>query len=304
MSGVHGIRAIADLYKICRREKVDVIHAQGPREAFLSAALKITGLHLGVAYSVHFSSLQPLRWRLINKIVSTIVDSVISVCKNSVPVLLKNGVSEDKIEIIENGVKSGWKTEREKITSDIVFVTVARFSKEKGLSFLIDSLSELKRKTPVSFTAYIVGDGPLFEEIAEEVKNKGFEKNVICTGYKENVRDYLRMADVYLLPSESEALSIAALEAISEGVPVVATDVGGNREIVCENGECGFVSPFGDTVAFSENVNRLLLDEELRGDFSVKAKLKAKEVFSVERQVYKTYEVYEKIRKRKRGKND
>ena len=286
------VDAARKLKKLCDSESVDVIHAQGGRENCLSVISKIMGANVRVVFTWHFTDLQPLRWRVMNRISSIFNDAVIAVCKESKKTLIKNGFIKNKIKTVLNGVESDNEQKLTIGSKEIVFVTVSRFSQEKGLMFLVEALEYFKKICSIPFLAYIAGDGELYYAVKEEVRQRGLDGCVFCIGYCANVQKLLRSADIYLLPSQKEALSIAALEAIACGLPMIATDVGGNREIVTEDGECGLISDYGDIVTYAENIKKLAENEELRKILGAVARRKAETKFSIEKQILSVYDIY------------
>lgn len=109
----------------------------------------------------------------------------------------------------------------------------------------------------------LVGGGVKEEELRRRVRGAGLSDRVLLVGYREDVDTFYALMDVAVLTSSSEGLSITLLEAMSHGLPVVATRVGGNPEIV-EDGVTGFLVPFGDLEAFNRRVVKLLVEPDLR----------------------------------------
>lgn len=109
----------------------------------------------------------------------------------------------------------------------------------------------------------MVGDGP--DRIAAEHKARelGVFDDVRFLGKQEPIEEILSIADIFLMPSGSETFGLAALEAMSCAVPVVASDVGGLPELIIE-GETGFLCPLGDIDAFTERVRQLIDDPDLQ----------------------------------------
>lgn len=117
------------------------------------------------------------------------------------------------------------------IGDETVFITTASLSNRKGHSYLIDALSEIKKKGK-SFKCFFAGDGPLRNALYKRCQERGLFDNVIFLGSVENIADYLKASDVFILPSIFEGLPIALIEAMYMGLPCVVTDVGANRELI------------------------------------------------------------------------
>lgn len=132
-------------------------------------------------------------------------------------------------------------------------LTVARLAPAKGLAYGLDALAAVRRQRPdVRFRYRVVGSGPLEDELKARTLALGLGERVEFAGFQDQgaVRDALHEADVFFLPSLAEGLPIAIMEAMASGLPVIATDVGGNAELV-RNGETGRLVPPADPGALA-----------------------------------------------------
>jgi glycosyltransferase involved in cell wall biosynthesis len=139
-------------------------------------------------------------------------------------------------------------------------VMVSRLADGKGFGVLLDA-AELVADGDGS--VLIVGDGPLFEELSEEISNRGLEDTVFLAGYRDDVPNVLAASDILVLPSFREGTPRVISEAMASGLPVVGTDIAGIPEQI-DDGESGFLIPTGDPEALAERLDRLLSDPELR----------------------------------------
>ena len=140
----------------------------------------------------------------------------------------------------------------------------------------------------------MVGDGPDRAAAEHRARELGVEADVRFLGKQDPVEEILSIADVFLMPSGSETFGLAALEAMSCGVPVVVSDIGGLPELVI-NGESGYLCELGDLEAFTRAVRRLLDDEDLLASMSITARARAVKHFDTDIIVphYESY--YEQI---------
>ena len=140
----------------------------------------------------------------------------------------------------------------------------------------------------------MVGDGPDRTAAEHRARELDVIADVRFLGKQDPVEEILSIADVFLMPSGSETFGLAALEAMSCGVPVVVSDIGGLPELVI-NGESGYLCELGDLEAFTRAVRRLLDDEDLLAGMSVSARARAVEHFDTDIIVphYESY--YEQI---------
>lgn len=136
----------------------------------------------------------------------------------------------------------------------------------------------------------LVGDGP--DRVATEHRARELDvvDDVRFLGKQEPVEEILSIADVFLMPSGSETFGLAALEAMACGVPVVASDIGGIPELVLHE-ETGFLCPLGDIEAYTESVQALLENEELRLQLARASRARAVDVFEASK-IVPLYESY------------
>ena len=116
---------------------------------------------------------------------------------------------------------------------DITFVGVGRFEKIKGFDVMIKVFANFNHQYP-NTTLLLVGDGPERKNLEELAKTLHVEKRILFLGRKSNIPNILRSADCFVMTSHSEGLSMSIIEAMSCGLPIIATDVGGNHELVTD----------------------------------------------------------------------
>jgi glycosyltransferase involved in cell wall biosynthesis len=145
---------------------------------------------------------------------------------------------------------------------DRVVGCVGRLAALKNHARMIDVMPALLREHP-GLKLVIVGEGPMQDALETQVRQLGLGDNVMLAGQRSDVADLLPAFDVFALPSQTEGLSIALLEACATSLAVVATRVGGNPEIISD-GQTGLLIPVDDNAALHQAVGRLLGDEALR----------------------------------------
>ena len=154
--------------------------------------------------------------------------------------------------------------------TDRVVACVARFDPVKGVDVLLDAWKIVERADP-SARLLLVGDGPLRDELLEHAERLTRPDSVKFLGYRDDIPAVLAAADVAVLPSRSEGLPLAALEALGRGLPVIATRAGGIPEVVLD-GENGRLVPPEDPEALGSVLVEVLADPEARGAFARKAR--------------------------------
>ncbi len=270
-------QAAKELATYCRRNKIDVIHPQCPREnivAILSTKYYKTPK---VVYTNHFTNVTGTTWKILNKYFTPKNHRIIAVCRAGKTIMERNGVCSEKIQVIYNGVKRSEKPVRDRSAlsefgiDDNTFVMniLARFEPEKGLPYLLDAVNRLKQLTDKPFKCVICGDGSLFAEVKAMVSEMKLDDCVVLTGYRTDTAKILAASDIYLNSSScNEAMSFAILESMSAGLPCVVTDIGGNRDLAESGQTSGIVCDYGDVEAFAQGMLLLLNDEKLRKEYS------------------------------------
>jgi glycosyltransferase involved in cell wall biosynthesis len=137
----------------------------------------------------------------------------------------------------------------------LVVGTVARLERIKGLDHLIEAAKTVAEAIPQA-GFLVVGDGPQREDLLSRVRQLGLGERFVFAGLRSDIPQILPALDLFVLPSLSEALGIAAIEALASGVPVVASRVGGVPEVVI-HGETGLLVPPGDAGQLAQAVSRV-----------------------------------------------
>ncbi len=140
--------------------------------------------------------------------------------------------------------------------------TVGRLEARKGTATLIEAVARLRRAGGADVLLAVVGDGPLRAELSVLVERLGIREHVRMLGDQSDVRDVLSALDVFVLPSRTEGMSNALLEAMAMERAVVATAVGGNCEVVAD-GANGLLVPSERADAMAAAIARLIHDREL-----------------------------------------
>jgi len=157
-------------------------------------------------------------------------------------------------------------------------ISVGRLAAPKDWTTLLSALTSFD---PQAFAELvIVGDGPNREQVQDELAARSLGGRVRLLGERDDVSHLLADADVFLLASRSEGLPLSVIEAMAAGLPVVASDVGGLRELV-RDGETGTLVPPGDPVALADALRPLLADRELRRRLGMAARERAKALFDL-----------------------
>lgn len=171
-------------------------------------------------------------------------------------------------------------------------VTVGRLVEQKNHALFLHAAARLAGTFPDA-RFVIVGDGPLRGSLETQARRLGIADRVCFAGERSDVETVLGGASLFWLTSRWEGMPNVVLEAMASGVPAIATDAGGTRELI-RSGVDGFVVPAGDEDGFVHHSQILLHDSALRGRFAAAARVRAEE-FSMPRMVDAFVQLYEGI---------
>ena len=218
-----------------------------------------------------------------------------AVCKN----LKECGIKRKKIKTVYNGVEPlkplnegqiALAKEKHSIGEGTVFGIFARLEEVKGHRYFIEAAKEyLSRGNKGVFL--IVGDGSLKKELVEMAEDI---PQIKFTGYVKNTEELLNITDVNVIASSSEAMSLAILEAMSLGKPTVATNVGGNPQLVI-SGENGLLTEYADAHSMALDFERMSQDKELYDKCSKNCKSAFYSDFTAEVMIKNLQKLYQEV---------
>ena len=306
---------LGDLVKascFIKKEKFDIFHSYnsyGPH--FIDAVIaKITGI------PVYISTRRNMRhWKGGNKLhLAENIRNYLSdiVIANSEAVKRKTveveGMPPDRIKVIYNGVDINDANtrnmnhdlrERLNIPDDHVIVgNLANLKPIKGQKYLIQAFAKvLERAEKVKLI--IAGEGSEKERLSNLVEKLRIRGDVTIANFENQRFDLLSLFDIFVLPSLSEGFPNVLIEAMATSKPIIATDVGGNREAVI-HGKTGYLVPAGDFRRMANAIANLLSNKSLQVKFGHLGRKRVEKMFSLEKMVSKTEELYERLLKKKR----
>jgi glycosyltransferase involved in cell wall biosynthesis len=213
---------------------------------------------------------------------------------------------EDRISVILNGVDSnvfrpgidgaGLREELGLPASAIVIGHVGRMTPWKGQHYLLEAFARVAREVPSAYLVF-VGD-PVFDtdsyqrKLLDLTAKLGLTERVTFAGYRHDMPEVLAAMDVFAFTSvEKDTSPLTLLSAMASGLPIVAFDIEGVRELIDE-GEQLLLTPQKDADALAQSLLRLLSDPELRRRLAVSARRQAEDKFSLERHVTSIEEVF------------
>ena len=227
-------------------------------------------------------SLRTLRGRIRLAAFRRWADVVITLSDAMKSEALEAGFSTSQIRRIPNGVDvQAFHPERSKseiqmelgLSDKVIILFIGRLSPVKSLPTILEALNNSLEACP-NLHLVLVGDGPERPMLEGLVSELGIDEHVTFSGGQEDVKPYLNAADIFVLPSKSEGISNALLEAMSAGLACMSTSVGGGGEVL-DGGKCGLLIQPGDVPAWTQALIELGNDSDRRKQLGKAARQRA-----------------------------
>jgi len=216
--------------------------------------------------------------------------------------LVRSGVDPGRIRVVPSGIDlapfdepADRRAIRERLgvaPDEVLAFQAAALAPHKSQTDLLRAAALARGDAP-RLTVWIAGEGPLRGALEEEQRALGLGTVVRFLGFREDVNDLLRAADLFVVSSYLEGMGTATLDAMAAGLPVVATRVGGIPEIV-DDGVTGILVPPRDPGALGAAMVRLAGDAALRARFGVAGRARVRE-FSADRTEERTRALYDEV---------
>lgn len=196
---------------------------------------------------------------------------------------IPNGIDTARFAPVEPAERAALRR-RLSLPEGRLFAYTGKLNRGKGLEFLLRVWNDWVKGHP-GCKLVLLGSGAMQflsceAELREYVRRQGLEESVLFAGSVTNVPDYLRAADGFLFPSESEALPLALLEALATGLPAIASDIGAHRDIVTP-GRDGWLAPCNDVVAWARCLDECVAQPALASERGARGREKVLARFSM-----------------------
>jgi glycosyltransferase involved in cell wall biosynthesis len=267
------------LHRFLRREAYDLVHTHTSKGGFVGRlAARLAGVpvivHTAHGFAFHEGTPAPTRrfYSTLERIASRWCDRIVSVSEFHRSWAIELGMcSPYRIIAIPNGIAVPGRNPVVKLVElrrqlgarhdDLLILSISRLAPDKGLKYLIEAaaiLPPMGRRVQI----VIAGDGPAQNPLEQLAANLGVTDRVAFIGFREDIGDLLAACDLVVLPSLREGLSIALLEAMAAGKPIIATSIGSQREVSSHADMALLVRP-ADAPSLSESILRLVADRAL-----------------------------------------
>ncbi|MCM8792743.1 MAG: glycosyltransferase family 4 protein [Candidatus Omnitrophica bacterium] len=281
----------------------DIIHSHRYKEnilAFLSlwrnrnSRLVSTSHGLPESNGVRFN----IKGNLISKANSALLakrfDAVVAVSREVKKFLIeKEGCLEERVQLIHNGIELPENFHRAKSKGPFVIGSAGRLFPVKDFPLMVEIARVIAgRARNIIFK--VAGDGPERDNIFSMIKKYGLEENFKLVGSVQNMSQFYEELDLYLNTSLHEGIPISVLEAMGNGLPIIAPLVGGFSEII-EDGVHGLLVENRNPFDFAEKCLALYDNDQLRMRMGEAARQRVKEDFSIEKMVSQYYKLYRDV---------
>ena len=279
------------LFRLMREIRPHIVHTRNFGTLDCAAIAFLAGVPIRIHGEHGWDITDPdgdrVRYQRIRRILCKLVDRVITVSKDLEDWIVgRVGIPQSKVLHIYNGVDTERFSPAQNERSDdaeFVIGSVTRFAEIKDPLNVITAYLDLRERFPLA-SLVMIGDGPLYDQAADMLESHGVASSECLIGFRGDVTEYLKSMSVFVLGSKREGISNTVLEAMATGLPVVATNTGGNKELVTD-GATGFLVPTEDPGAIAAAISRYLEDPSLAARHGQEARRTAENRFSVETMV-------------------
>ena len=304
------------LTEFLRRERYDIIHTHTSKGGFVGRlAARLAGVPIIVhtAHGFAFHELSPkwsrVAYATLERLAARCCHRIVTVSEFHCSWATELGIcSPPRIVAIPNGIvpleRKDWgeiaRLRRQLIAAegDLLAFSPTRLADDKGLAYLIEAVALLPQES--NCRVAIAGDGPARERLERLARERGVSPRVTFLGFRDDVGDLLAAADIVVLPSLREGLSISLLEAMAAGKPIVASSIGSHREVAWPSQAARLVPP-ADPKALAEAIEQLAHDPAHRRRLGERALALFEARYTEERMLNQYRELYDDLLERQPG---
>jgi len=309
---VRDAKALLQLIWIIGRGRYDLVHTHTSKAGVLG---RLAACICGVPRVVHsphgsvlfgyFNKRTTQIFAFLERLVSPLADRLICLTRFEIGeyararigrpshyVVIPNGIDIDSFRG-RRGDREALRESLDLSKTGLVFISVGRLVPIKGFVDLIRAV-RLVVDAGYPIVLLLLGEGELREDLEAEARRLGIEKNIRFLGWRDDVPELMDAADAFVLASHNEGLGLVLVEAMSKGLPVVATRVGGIPDVV-QDGATGHLVPPESPNALSQAMLKLIEDPWERKRMGEAGRRRADSRFSIDATVQLTQQLYEEL---------
>jgi glycosyltransferase involved in cell wall biosynthesis len=289
--------------RLIKKFNYNIIHSHTSHAHSLAFLASIgTGITRLVTRRVDFSIFRHSFLKLSGIKYRFMADYYIAISKKIKEVLVNDGVSDRRIFVAYSGIDpqrfmqaTGGRllSEFDIKENQPVVINVAHLAGHKGQVYLVQAIPRVLAKLPDA-RFFIVGQGELMDELKETASKLGLKHALVFTGFRDDVADFYKIADLYVMSSVQEGLGTAVLDAMALAKPVVATHCGGLPEII-HDGKTGRLVAPADPEALAQGIVDMLTRVEAAKSMAKEGQSMVQKSFSIDAMVDNNIEIYKKV---------
>jgi glycosyltransferase involved in cell wall biosynthesis len=268
----------------CRARRIAIVHTtEMPANIFGLPAAALAQVAVRIGNRREINPDKSTSQLTMQRVAYSFAHKVVANSRAAAERLLLERVPAHKVAVVSNGLDSSQTQPRVARTPLRKVIVVANLRQEKGHDVLIDAAVDVLRRVPDA-RFEIVGAGPLLAELVARAEARRVKHAFTFLGHRDDVPARLADADIFVLPSRSEAFPNAVLEAMAAGLPIVASAVGGIVELI-DDDRTGLLVPAGDAAALGDRLCRLMTQPTLASRLGDAARQSAHARYSFDRMV-------------------
>ncbi|MCD6386219.1 glycosyltransferase, partial [Candidatus Sumerlaeota bacterium] len=319
MRGKMDFSVLPSIISILKKERADILQSHTARTHFLArlasifvSIKKLATVHSPILLDTNID-LRPKKLNYwIERLTARWSDLFVTVSEEGKETLIRQGIPSEKIFVIYNGVdlrnvvrlndeeKHQLRQELGFSSSNLIVSMIAQLRPRKGAEYFIRAIPHVRTQIPES-RFLIVGDAEFVEgrdylnELKQLAEKLSVTEVLTFTGFRPDADKIMEIVDVLVLPSLfGEGLPLVLIEAMAHGVPVVATNTSGNKEVVVD-GETGMLVPPTDVIQLADKLTILLRSPELRRKMGISGRHRVQEKFSLDMTIKSYQSIYRKL---------
>lgn len=308
----NAIKVAKQIRKIIRQEKVSIVHTFfETSDLWAGPIARLSGCPVLISSRRDLGILRSRKHKIGYKIMGRIYDAVLAVSPQVRDFCIQHdGLNPDKVRTLFNGMETehvqgsrgrlAMRQEMRIADETPVITTVGNIRRVKGIDILVQAAQQVCRKYPKALFL-VVGrksEPEYCRQLESKIASLGLTDNFLFLGSREDVFPILRMSDIFCLPSRSEGFSNALIEAMACRLPCVATEVGGNSEVI-KHGESGFIVASEDWQDLAARVNYLLDDSSLATEMGLRGEEVIQSRFTAQAMIGELVQVYQELLEQK-----
>ena len=301
------IKAFKKLVKIQKENNYDIVHVHTPVASVYGRLLKTKFKNLKTIYTVHgfhFLTGAPiLNWAIyypIERIMAKFTDTIITMNSEDFERAKKfniqntykiNGVGVDLDKYnLDNFDRDEIRKNLNLNVDDFVILMIAEVNKNKNHKQMIDAVEILKNKGIDKIKVLCAGDGVIFDEVKQYIKDKNLQENIHMLGFRTDINKLISACDIGILMSYREGLPRNIMELMACKKPVIGTDIRGIRDLI-QDGVNGYLVKIGDSKGTADSIEKIYMNKKLLDDMSNNA-YKSIQIYSVDKVVNQLQVIY------------